>query len=212
MRLKPAWVIPSCLLVWVPFTICGFWSTRLFLEAGNHLTFAVPQPLLPVPFAMLCGLFLFRSLKELALVVVASVPAYFAAHFSALGAFAFMDNLGATTFQERWSPFLAMCLGSLIGALCMTHIFGSFHPHLLSRRYQAGAAAVGCIAALPLGFWLRSFFAVPTFPEPHILLFRCSFAVWQAAFGTYLCVACTLGEKMGVPTGSGGGHSANSAP
>jgi hypothetical protein len=183
MKPRSALATVICFLVWAPFAICGFWSAGLFLEGGNHLTFAVPPLLLAVPFGVLCGLLLFRGLKDLLLVVVLSVPAYLAGHFTALSVVALAGAL-------ELAPFIPVCLGGLVGALCMTRFLGNSHPRLLSRRYLAGGAAVGCVAALPLGLWVRW---IPPFPD--VLLFRCSFAVWQATFGTYLYAVCTLTEE-----------------
>ena len=89
-----------------------------------------------------------------------------------------------------------MSFGGLVGALLTTLSFGIFRPRLLSGWCLMGAAMIGAVAALPFGAWLQSYLSDQKLPQTvqQLSLLRTSYAFWQAVFGTYLYVVCTLSE------------------
>ncbi len=167
------------------FALCGAWSSS-FMDAEGNGTLTVA-----IPFAFLMlGLLRGRvAARLLTLPLVAFV--WFIAYVGAM-------------LASRDHTFLAMSVGGAIGGLGVTLCAAIGRRRLLSPKYLIAAAAIGGVSALPFGFWLRvSDRRAWGGPDPaQPLRLRLSFAIWQAAVGTYLYMVCTQLKKDNPPEDS----------
>jgi hypothetical protein len=165
----------------VLFALCGAWSSQQFPERDRFV-----EPLFPLPFAGLCAVLFLRSPRAIPAVAL-SVPVYAVAHFVAIEAALFLG----------WTYFLPMCVAGFVGGAGLALSFGIGHRRLVSPRRLLRVATVGAVAAIPFGLWLRMYILrvnVPQDPlQPLRLLY--SFAIWQAAVGTYLYAVCTEAQE-----------------
>jgi len=179
--------------VGVLFGLCGAWSQNQFPQGADHMS-----PYFALPFGVLCWLLCSRGLLGI-LSAVASMVVYSVAWWSA-GALGFGLNIPIGGFY-----FLPTCVGGLVGGAGLALMFGIVRPRLLSRWLRV--AAVGAVAALPFGSWLtmhvRCLNGVEEPQQPIRLLW--SFAIWQAAVGTYLYAICAWDAERAQPSAREGG-------
>jgi hypothetical protein len=89
--------------------------------------------------------------------------------------------------------FIPMCIGGFVGGLGLVLANCIGRPRLLSFPYLIGGGVLGCVAALPFGLWLRSYHFDQELQRNAL---QYSFAIWQAAVGTYLYIICTRVKKI----------------
>jgi hypothetical protein len=90
------------------------------------------------------------------------------------------------------SDFVAMSIGGVVGGLGLVLVNAVGRRRLLSLRHLIEGGVIGCIAALPFGLWLLDLHH----SGGDRTYLQCSFAIWQAAVGTYLYIVCTQVEKV----------------
>ena len=156
------------------FALCGAWSAAMFLPL-QHFPIGIVGPndlyrVFPLPFAFLCTLLFMRTVRAF-LIVPLMVAAWWA------------SILVAGRMWLPWAigydnPFGPACVGGMVGGLGVTLTAAIGKPRLLSPKYLVTSCALGAVSAVPLALWLR------LSREPHALMW--SFALWQAAMGTYL--------------------------
>ncbi|HXN50265.1 MAG TPA: hypothetical protein VN893_26685 [Bryobacteraceae bacterium] len=160
----------------VLFAVCGALSSFLFPGRGR-----VWEPLLPLPFALLCVILFLRKPRAI-LAVAFSVPVYGAAVLSAVLVSPFLG----------WACFPPVCLGGFVGGAGLAFSFGIVHQRLLARRCLLRVASIGAVAALPFALWVAYLLRISGPEDPQqALRLMCSYAIWQAVVGTYLYAICT---------------------
>ncbi len=175
------------------FAFCGACSSLLFPMRNR-----VYDPLLPLPFALLCALLFLRRLRAI-LAVALSVPVYNAAVLSAVLVTPFLG----------WAYFPPMCLAGFIGGAGLALSFGIVHRRLLTGRCLLRVASIGAVAALPFVFWLAHLVRMNDPDDSQQPLRRMwAFAIWQAVVGTYLYAICTRPAEGGRLDDSTERHSA----
>jgi ABC-type thiamin/hydroxymethylpyrimidine transport system permease subunit len=168
------------------FAICGAWSAARFLplpdfpERMDPIVYA-----LPFPFALLCTLLFLRTLWAI-LIVPWMALAWLAAIITAVQ---------VAVRVGIWLP--PACVGGTVGGLVVALSAAVAKDQLRSLQNLVVAGIVGGIAAVPFGFWLWGNSQQP-------LGLWLSFAIWQAAVGTYLYAICTGPAKEPQPEGSPG--------
>jgi hypothetical protein len=158
------------------FAICGALSSFCMNahspDEGSLLA-------VPLPFAVLLFFLLLAPKAAWLLTVPLNVGTWLVAYWITI--FMMVNICG---------PLLSMFIGGLAGSLGVTLCTAMGYPLLLrSTKYLTSAAAIGGVCALPFGFWWLS----RSTGEYNLLTsiyFRCAFAIWQAAVGTYLYVVC----------------------
>jgi hypothetical protein len=189
--LRPALLALRCLLVAVLFAACGAFSARFFPEGGDKPTILV----VPLPFAVLRALLLWRGAKTLWLLPL-MLLAWLVAHYTA-------QAVGMVTgVGDR---FTAVAVGGCIGGLGVALSVSKCEGRLRTCPYLLLAAVVGGVSALAFGPWVRNYNltlwnADWKYLEFQPLRLRYAFAIWQAAVGTYLYLACNGQKRRPVPT------------
>jgi hypothetical protein len=165
------------------FAFCGAASSWL---AGDLQGWRFE--ILPVPFGTISAVLFLRSPKAI-LVVPLYILVYCAAFYVA------MDMAISRTPRNDYLP---MCVGGLIGGFGVCLASGIANRCLLYPRYLLGACLVGCVAALPFGLWLAAANRVNMNAHDDAfqpLRLACSYAIWQAAVGTYLYGVCARSKR-----------------
>lgn len=194
--MKPQFVFAASRYVGVAilFAACGAWQARFFPYGGEALSVRTLQ----IPFALLCAVLFLRTVKAILavpLIVVVWVLAWKTAVWLGM-------ELGS---EDHLTP---MCVGGFVGGLGLALCAAICHRRSLSLFSLLGAGFTGCVAALPFGLWLRSYYlnlhgaADPLQP----LRLQYAFAIWQAAVGTYLYAVCTQAKKKAQQEKSQEGH------
>jgi len=176
------------------FAISGYFSASYFTASATHSFPDAASPALPIPFAVLCSIFLVRRwwncIGPILMVVVVWPLAYLAGTY--IGMF-------------TPSSFTPACGGGLIGGIGLVLCAAVSYRRLLSWRYVLGGGGIGFIAGLAFSPFIQAYKLhfdcsnCPWYPEgmPSLL---CAFGVWQAAVGTYLFVVSSMSElKVGLP-------------
>jgi hypothetical protein len=157
------------------FGVCGGLSSVL-VDAEKR------GGLLPVVvFALLSAVLFLRSRKK-----ILAAPLIVAV-FPVAGISATAMGLGLGVLYP-----LGACFGGLVGGMGVTLATSIGYPRLRSRRYLMGGGAIGCLAALPFSMWL---YLQSKDSNDAYLWLHISFAIWQAAVGTYLYAVCAHVEK-----------------
>lgn len=124
------------------FGLGGALSSLLF-DGNNYLvrsSVTLPVPtffLVPLPFAFLFTLLFLRTNRE-----ILAAPLFVVAWVAAF--------LSAVTSLKVVKEYLVLwCVGGLVGGLGVTLAATLYRRHLLTVRYLAGGAAIGCAASLP---------------------------------------------------------------
>ena len=180
-RLRSAPLALRCLLVAALFAVCGAFSARFFPEGGDKPEICV----VPIPFAVLCALLFRRGAKTLLFVPLMLVT-WLAAQETA-------RVVGMMTAVD--DRFTAVAVGGCIGGLGVALSVSIWERRLLSHPYLFLAAVVGGASALPFGAWVKNYRLAVTssnwqYYELQPFRLRYSFAIWQAAVGAYLYIAC----------------------
>ena len=170
-------------VVAVLFALCGGWSAQFPMP--EH--FGWMNCVLPLPFAVLCAMLFMRTSKA-ALAVTFMVAVWLAAYLTAMAVGMLAGH------QEHLIP---VGMGGFIGGLGVALSASVCHRRLLSPTWLLAAALTGCAAALPFGFWLRSYYLTLNSPDDPLqpLRLRYAFAIWQGAVGTYLYAVCTRAKE-----------------
>ncbi len=139
---------------------------------------------LPVPFALLCALLFWCSIRAV-LIVPAIIAIWIVAYMGAMAAGTEMGIIYGAV-----GSYLPMCLGGLIGGFGLALCAAIFRGHPRWRQI-AGACITGLISALPFGLWLASLNSHLNGPKDPLqpLRLKYAFAIWQAAVGTYFYVS-----------------------
>jgi hypothetical protein len=153
------------------FAVTGALSSQLLPFHGSFDIWRLCVP--PVPFALLSALLFLRTPKAV-LIVPLNVAVWLVAYFTVM--------LPAP-FKPRVSVYLLMLAGGLVGGVGLVLCAAIHHHDLLGWRYLVAGGLIGGLAALPFG-------VCPCSP-PVESCFLYSFAIWQAAVGTYLYAICT---------------------
>ena len=152
------------------FALCGIVGAILFvaeIKAESNWVYIVPA----LPFGIACG---FLCLRPLALAIAA------AATYCLIWAAAFYS--AAYLCGKDVNQYLAMLLAGLIGGVGVAGLTGiEARRHSLS--YLATAGAIGAVFALPFALYAKPLDSIPLSEEAVL---RVSFALWQAAIGTYV--------------------------
>jgi hypothetical protein len=194
MNLRLILAASRYVVVAVLFAACGAWSAQFpMTERAGWMNCA-----LPLPFAVLCALLFMRKAWAV-LVVPLMVAVWFIAYQAA-------TVVGFQTTPEEY--LIPVGVGGFIGGLGVTLSASICSRRLLSPGCLLGAALIGCVGALPFGFWLRSYYAhsSPWFDPLQPFRLRYSFATWQAAVGTYLYAICASAKKKAPQAESENGH------
>src|SRR5450432_1831132 len=159
----------------VLFAICGAWSSQL-VHGGERELIS-----LPVPFALLCALLFWRSIRAIPIVPAIAIV-WLAAYSSAMDV---AINMGV--IYGVLGDSVPMVAGGLVGGFGLSLCAGIFYGRLRWREV-CGTSLAGMISALAF---------VPLLAASHSRLngaedsgqpwrARYAFAIWQAVVGTYL--------------------------
>jgi hypothetical protein len=193
MGIKPVLAVIRYLGVMFAFALCGTLSTAFFTDARSSYSHASEYaPLLAVPFALLSAAFWMRRLKHFIAVplnVVVWLLAYSTSAVAGLGA----------SFDYSFVP---MCLGGFVGGLGLTLVNTIGRRRVLTFPYLIAGGIVGSVAALPFTEWRDTFYGDfgGGHAEGRFEMLQHSFAIWQAAVGTYLYAICTWAGRL--PSGN----------
>ncbi len=181
------WRIVSTGVVFALLAECGAWSSGFYAYSGLRAN------LTPVPFALLCGIFLLN--KAWATVSTGgiflvwhpvSVAGIFLAWYPAMFCAIFLGDALALLGADAWS-YAPMIGGGLVGGFFVTLAASAVDRRALSPLYLAAGSGLGAVAAIPLGSWLPTYVhAAPALGDVPQLTH--AFAVWQSVVGTYLFV------------------------
>jgi hypothetical protein len=131
--------------VMLAFALCGVLSSFITDYDDLHRTQAL---LVAVPFALLSAVLFMRTLKEI-IAAPLTVVVWDFAH----GMSYWIVLIGPRGPGE---DFIPVCIGGFVGGLGLVLANAIGRRRLLSLPYLIGGGALGCVAALPFGLWLRS--------------------------------------------------------
>jgi branched-subunit amino acid ABC-type transport system permease component len=102
--------------------------------------------------------------------------------------------------------FTAVAVGGCIGGLGAALSVAVFERRPRTGAYLLLAAVVGGVSALGFGSWVRNYNLTLwnkdwKYLEFQPLRLRYAFAIWQAAVGTYLYLACNWPKRQASRTG-----------
>jgi hypothetical protein len=175
ITLRNAWAALLCAFL---FTLCGLLGATLFLaemKAESDWVYIVPA----LPFGIACAFLCLRPLLQ----AITAVPFY-----CLVWAAAFF--VAIRLCSNDVNPYLAMLPAGLVGGVGVAGLTGIGVPRLRTLSSLAIAGAIGAVFALPFALYVKP-------PEPPLdkAVVRLSFALWQAAVGTYVY---WLGAPKGV--------------
>jgi len=157
------------------FALCGVLGAVLFLaeiKADSDWIYIVPA----LPFGIACA---FLCLRPLLLAIAA------AAIYSLIWAAAFYT--AAYLCGNDVNQYLAMLPAGLIGGVGVAGLTSLDAPRLRTLPSLAAAGVIGAVFALPFALYAKPLDFIP-FSEETVV--RVSFALWQAAVGTYVYRIC----------------------
>jgi hypothetical protein len=153
------------------FALSGVLGAALFLaeiKAESDWVYIVPA----LPFGIACA---FLCLRPVSLAIAA------AATYTLIWAGAFYT--GAYLCGKDVNQYVAMLPAGLIGGVGVAGLTSIDAPRLRSFSSLAVAAAIGAFFGLPFALYAKPSDFIPLSEETVL---RLSFALWQAAVGTYV--------------------------
>ena len=153
------------------FAVAGLLGAGWFLDqmkGESYWVYVVPA----LPFAIACA---FLCLRPLPLVITAAVL-YCVDWAAAL-------RVGARLSGGPVNQHVAMLIAGFIGGVGVAAVTSLDAPRLRTRMAMLIAGVIGGVFGLPFALYVKPSASVPLSEEAIV---RISFALWQAAVGTYV--------------------------